>query len=559
MGETLEMLGREQAGEVRGASQVRAALDALGVSEVFGLPGVHNLSLWAELHDARFRVIGVRHEQTAVYAADGAARATGRLGVAVTTTGPGAANALAATGEAMESKSPVLVIATDVATVHRRRGAHRGALHETRDQAAMFAPVVKEVFRAQRAEDLAELVIRAAGVAMAPSSGPVYVEIPTDLLDAPAGSTPVVRNLAARDHVRNGHDSGAVGDVAALLQEAKRPLIWVGGGAMRDGAASAVADLAGALGAPVIETYLARGVMPTAHPCRIGLPPHLPEVGALWDKADVVLSIGSDLDGMMTQNWRQPRPRRLIAINTDAADAAKNYSPDVVLVGCASEVCEAITAALTPADDLEPVVAQLDDVRAAWRGRLDRDHPDVATFLDTLSASLPGDTVVVCDMCIPGYWIAGFHPVAGPRRLAYPMGWGTLGFGFPASLGAAATQDSPVLCVCGDGGFLFACGELATAVQEQIPVTVLLFDNGGYGMLRFDQRRWGSEGFGTDLFTPDFGVLASAFAVEAETVTGLGTELSDALARHLTNGRPSMIIAHADLPPPPTTSPEWYR
>lgn len=545
--------------EARGAGHVRRALELLGVTDVFGLPGVHNLSLWAELRETQFRLIGVRHEQTAVYAADGAARATGKLGVAITTTGPGAANALGATGEAMESKSPVLVIATDISTAYRRRGAHRGALHETRDQAAMFAPVVKQTFRAQRAQDLAELVVRAGELAMAPSSGPVYVEIPTDLLSAPAESTPVVRSLAAPGHVGNGQARRSVGDVAALLREAQRPIVWVGGGAMRDGAGAAVARLAGALGAPVIETYSARGVMPIAHPCRVGLPPHVPEVGALWDEADLVLGIGSDFDGMMTQNWRQPQPRRLIAINTDPADATKNYDTDLVLVGRASEVCDALSEELPDRGDLEAVTRLLDGVRAAWRGRLEQADPDVALFLDTMAQAIPDDTVLVCDMCIPGYWLAGFHPVAGTRRLAYPMGWGTLGFGFPASLGAAATQESPVLCICGDGGFLYACGELATAVQERIPVTVLLFDNGGYGMLRFDQRGSGGEGFGTDLVTPHFAVLADAFGVEAEAVNGLGTELGDAVTRHLTNGRPSMIIVAADLPPPPTTSPQWYR
>jgi thiamine pyrophosphate-dependent acetolactate synthase large subunit-like protein len=195
----------ERLAEIRGATRIRIALETLGVDEVFGLRGVHNLSLWAELRDAKIRVVGVRHEQTAVYAADGASRASGRLGVAVTTTGPGAANGLAATGEAMESNSPVLVIATDIATAHRRANTHRGALHETRDQAAMFVPVVKEVFRAARPEDLAELGKRAAAVALAPSTGPVYLEVPTDLLDASAAATPVVKNFSPSDGDRDAH------------------------------------------------------------------------------------------------------------------------------------------------------------------------------------------------------------------------------------------------------------------------------------------------------------------------------------------------------------------
>ena len=150
----------------------------------FGLPGVHNLPAWEALRDSGIRLVGVRHEQTAVYAADGHARVSGELGVALTTTGPGAANALGATGEAWASHSPVLVIATDIPTTLRRPGVYRGVLHETRDQAAMFAPVVKETVRVGAAGEIGEAVARAAALALAAPTGPVYLEIPTDLLRA---------------------------------------------------------------------------------------------------------------------------------------------------------------------------------------------------------------------------------------------------------------------------------------------------------------------------------------------------------------------------------------
>jgi acetolactate synthase-1/2/3 large subunit len=149
-------------------------------------------------------------------------------------------------------------------------------------------------------------------------------------------------------------------------------------------------------------------------------------------------------------------------------------------------------------------------------------------------------------MCIAGYWVAGFHRVPGPRRLAYPMGWGTLGFAFPAALGAAATGTGRAVAVVGDGGFLFACGELATAVQERLPVTVVLVDDGGYGMLRFDQVQAGVPTRGVDLVTPDFVALAAAFGVPAEAVDGFGDG-------------PSLVAVRAALIPPPSTSPRWYR
>jgi acetolactate synthase-1/2/3 large subunit len=155
---------------------------------------------------------------------------------------------------------------------------------------------------------------------------------------------------------------------------------------------------------------------------------------------------------------------------------------------------------------------------------------------------------------------AGGSPAApAPRRLTYPLGWGTLGCAFPQSLGAALAGNGPVVSVSGDGGFLFACGELATVAQERLPVTTLIVDDGGYGMLRFDQRRSGAETYGVDLHTPDFVAMAESFGIRAEAVDGLEDAFSSALARHLADAEPSVLVARAQLEPPPTTSPRWYR
>ena len=166
-----------------------AALEDAGVEIAFGLPGVHNLPLWRELNGSPIRLVGVRHEQTAGYAADGYARASGRLGVALTTTGPGAANTLAAVGEAWASRQPILVIATDIPSTARRPGVWRGVLHEATDQAAMFMPVVKEAIRVHSADEIGPAVARAARTALEAPARPVYVEIPTDLLNAEASAS----------------------------------------------------------------------------------------------------------------------------------------------------------------------------------------------------------------------------------------------------------------------------------------------------------------------------------------------------------------------------------
>jgi thiamine pyrophosphate-dependent acetolactate synthase large subunit-like protein len=559
-----------------GAQVLVDTLAQLGALTVFGLPGVHNLALWEALRDRQIRLVGVRHEQTAVYAADGRARLSGELGVALTTTGPGAANAVAATGEAYACHSPVVVVATDIPSTLRRPGVVRGVLHESRDQAAMFAPVVKATLIADSAAQLPELMRRAAVEALTAPRGPVYLQIATDLLSAVAAPA----SVGAGGDAAAGTGAGAITPPAleseqcaplaeeaidaavAALRAAERPLVWAGSGTVAAGAGRAVGELARRLGAPVLETYGARGLLGPDHPCAVGLPPHLPAVGALWDEADLVLAVGSDLDGMNTQNWLQPQPPTLVAINVDGADAGKNYRVDVMLEGDARTVVERLTEALAERAGeatLATLAARLRALRAAERARLTEEEPTALRFLDTLAATLPADTAIVCDMCIPGYWIAALHPFAGARQLAYPVGWGTLGFGFPASIGAALDRRDGVIAVVGDGGFMLGCGELATVAQEQPELTVVLVDDGGYGMLRYDQAQSGSPAFGVDLATPDFVALARAFGVRAGAVDDVGDPLAVALRDELAGTGPGMIVVSTAMAPPPTTSPRWYR
>jgi acetolactate synthase-1/2/3 large subunit len=381
---------------------------------------------------------------------------------------------------------------------------------------------------------------------------PVYLEVPADVL---AAGAPAREARGPLPPALGVEDADAVDRAAELLAAASRPLIWAGGGA-RDAGAQ-VRELAERLQAPVFTTYTARGLLGD-HPLAIGLPPHAPDAGALWDAADAVVSVGSDLDGMNTQNWRMPRPPRLIVVNADAVDGTKNYDADEVVEGDAAIAC-AMLAQRLRAD--RRAWADIDEVRRCARSRLRADHPAELAFLDAFAAAVPDDAVVLADMCVPGYWIAGFHRFSAPRRLQYPMGWGTLGFAFPASIGAAVAADGrSVISVSGDGGFLFACGELATLAQERTSLTTVIVDDGGYGMLRYDQRRRGaSVDYGIDLRTPDFVALARAFGLRAESVDGLGDAFARALERHVADAEPTVLVARAALQPPPTTSPRWHR
>ena len=502
-----------------GADVLVSALESLGVHAVFGVPGVHNLPAWEALRESPIRLIGVRHEQAAVYAADGFARASGQLGVALVTTGPGAANTLAATGEAWASGSPVLVVATDIPSTLRRPGEYRGVLHECTDQAGMFSAGHQGPVR----------VARRAGEAIAAALGTAR-RAPSTSRSRPTCSR------APRPWAPGTPSSSESQGPKVEVGWTERPLVWAGGGAKdRE---DEVIEIAESLGAPILTSYGGRGIA-GAHELSVGLPPHIPEAGELWDQADLVIVVGSDLDGINTQNFKQPQPDRIIALNATPDPRTTRSRP---------------TPARSPSKPgTEPVdrsagaarQGRSSDSRASTRGDgLPRAFAD----------ALPEGAIVCADMCIPGYWIAALHPFTKPRQLLYPMGWGTLGFGFPAAMGPAAASIRTV-SVNGDGGFLFACGELATVAQQGLPLTIVIVDDGGYGMLRYDQQHAGKPTFGVDLGRPDFAALGESFGIPSVHVPDFGKDFAAAI----NSEPPNIVVVDAAMEPPPTTSPRWYR
>jgi acetolactate synthase-1/2/3 large subunit len=533
------------------AEAILRTLTGAGVDTAFGLPGVHNLAFWEAVGAGIPEIIGTRHEQTTVYAADGMARAGGGLGVSLTTTGPGAANALAAFGEAAASGSPVLLIASDTSTRIARAGVVRGGLHESADQAAMFETFAKSVHRPPTAAEAVEAVARGAETAMQWPRGPVYVGIPNDLLRQPAEPL----GVASPDRLPpRAEDLGAALD---LIARAGAIVLWIGGGVVQSDACEEVTRLARRLGAPLIATWAARGAVAPGSPWLIDLPPHEPEITELIAAADLMIAVGTAFDGPSTMNWKLPLPEHLITINADPIDAAKNYPASVALVADAREAIRAL------ADGVAARVGDPSRVRelcARVRRRiatdaLTRDAWRFVAAIDDVVARR--DPVMVNDMAIPGYWAAGYARVSAPRRMQYPVGWGTLGYALPAALGVGALRERPALAICGDGGFMFALGELATLRQHQLPVTVLLVDDGGYGMLRFDQTLAGEPHRGVDLVRPDFPALARAFGIECRRadLPGLGAAVDEALAA----GAPRMVLLEHGLHPPISVSARWPR
>jgi thiamine pyrophosphate-dependent acetolactate synthase large subunit-like protein len=540
-----------------GADGLVQQLEALGVTVVFGIPGVHNLAIFEALEDSPIRVILVRHEQTAVYAADGFARATGALGVAITTTGPGAANAAAAMGEARASRSPVLHISTQVSTEVLSGRSGVGALHESPGQRDMMATVAVWTARAMTASAIPQLVAKAAAEAFSLRRGPAFLEIPFDLLSEACESRPG----GDRGVGRLAPDTRALSRASRRLRGSSKPIIWVGGGAVSSGAGPQVQALAEALDAPIVTTFSARGIVAASHPLVVGFPPHQASVTKLIEDSDATVFVGTDLDGMNTMGWRIAFPRPRVSINMVPQDSRRNYASDVVIEADAAATLDALVPMLPRRSSGKGSTPGAKRARAAAASAsrslaASKKLVPGFRFSKTIREALPEDSVTVCDMAVAGYWVAGYMQTEAPRRLQYPMGWGTLGFSVPAAVGAGASGRK-TLVIAGDAGLMFGVGELATLVQEQLPVTVLVVNDAGYGMLRYDEEERYGRTFADRLEVPDLVALAGSFGMPAKRITEKG--LAAGIRWGLKQDGPSLIELRARFDPPPTTSPAWHR
>jgi thiamine pyrophosphate-dependent acetolactate synthase large subunit-like protein len=545
------------------ATAIVAALEEAGIDTVFGLPGVHNLSLFDALERSRIRPVVTRHEATASHAADGYARARGGPGVVLTTTGPGAANALTGIGEAWAAGSAVLHLTTQVGVEAVESGVQRGILHQSPGQMDFFRPVTRFAERVRSASEAGRTVSRALAATRTGRSRPAYVEVPFDLLDGPGAWAPATAppGPAAPEPAR-------VEEAADILERADRVAIWAGGGVIAAGAWEILRAVARRLAAPVVTTFMGRGAVADDDPLSVGLPPHEPEVGRFLSSCDALLAVGTEFAATMTMNAHLQLPERIVHLDVDPEEIGKSY-PALGVIGDAGVGLAALdevlaSRAVDRAGQIDTVAEDVARIRRTVWDDLSTDPstaPAVA-FLQGLRAAAPPEAVIVVDMCIAGYWCGGYLPIRVPRTLLYPVGWGTLGFGFPASIGAAFAGSGPVVAVVGDGGFMYGAGDLATIREHSLDLVVLVVNDGGYGMLRYGEVLSYGRTFAADLFTPDFGRLAAAFDIPYILATlereGDGG-LRSAISRAIRAGGPHVIELRAELTPPRTTGPRWPK
>jgi thiamine pyrophosphate-dependent acetolactate synthase large subunit-like protein len=518
------------------ATAVIRALEANGVTHVFGIPGTHNLELYRALTASSIRHVVPRHEQGAGYAADGFARSSGRPGVVITTSGPAVLNALAAVGTAYADSIPVLVIAPGVPAGYER--ADFGWLHEVRDQRAAVAGVAARAIRCESAEQAISAVNTAFARWQVDRPRPVYLEIPVDVLESAWRPYPV---SPLAPPAPPAAAPGALDEAARLLQRARRPLVIAGGGAWR--ATAEVALLAEALDAPVLMTTGGKGVLSEDDP-RAATTAIATGVGArLLDESDAVIVVGSELadtDLPRRPLLGGPGPGvPLIRIDIDPDQLHKNAPAAVPVLADAASALAALLPRLQP----RPPGAGARRAAAARRELRAAARPDGLLALnEALAAALPADTIVAGDSSMVSYLGTAFYwPQQRPRRFLYPNGFSTLGYGLPAAIGAKlAWPGSPVVALVGDGAFLFSAQELVTAAECGLGLPVIVTDNGGYGMIRQQMTERDIPPIAVDLRTPDLPALARALG-GAGAAAEDPSEVAALAVKALGDNRPTLI------------------
>jgi acetolactate synthase-1/2/3 large subunit len=522
-----------------------------GVEVVFGIISVHNLPL-VEAVAEHLRFVPVRHEASAVNAADGYARATGRLGCALTSTGTGAGNAAGSLIESLSSGTSVLHITGQVELEFL--GSGRGFIHETKDQLGMLRAVSVEAHTIGSVDGAAPILRDAVRRALQAPGGPVSVEWPIDLqyLPHPTNTVPAA-DVAPTPAAGTASSPDGLDELIALASAARRPLIWAGGGVARSG--PELTALLEAWGAGLLTSNSGRGAVPEDHPLVVGNYAATPAGQELLDEADLVLSLGTHFRSNETRDYALRLPVTHLQVDLDEAAIGRVYPAKAGVVADVAAVLRSLTAALVDGGSTDPgwrdrVTSARDEVRRRQRANLG-DH---AVLADALRAVLPRESVIARDVTIASSsWGNRLLEMHDPRSNVFPRGGG-IGQGLGMGLGAAlARPDEPTAVIVGDGGLAVHFGELLTLAQEKPWLVLLVFNDGGYGVLRNLQESQGKERSAVDLTTPDFALLSESLGLAYRRI-GSAAEAQPVLEDAVSLRGPVVVeidlAAYGEMPAP---------
>ena len=486
-----------------------------GIETIFGLPGIQLDWIFDAIYENKdhFSVYHTRHEQACVYMADGYARATGKVGVALVVPGPGLLNAAGAISTAYAVSSPVLVVTGQIESKNINKG--KGLLHEIPDQLGMISHITKYQALARSPEEIPGLVHSAILALKTGRPRPVELEVPPDVLEARAD----VKLLDSVSEERPGPDATLIEKAAKLLGGAKSPIIFSGGGVISGGAWEEIRQLAEILEAPVIQSNNGRGAISDSH--YLSFP--MRGMQELAPQSDVVLLVGTRfVQGLMAQvlqGW--VREKTVIQIDIDESEIGRTYTPNV---GIVSDVKKGLCA-LTPAVERYNKVREsrreeLTDLKAYLETDARQQRPQ-ADFGYAIREALPEDGVLVSESTQVGYWTNAAFPVFQPRTYLTSGYQGTLGFGFATALGAqVGLPNRRVVSINGDGGFFYNVQELSTTVQFNIPLVTIVFNDNAFGNVkRIQEMTFGGRTIASSLHNPDLIKLAEAYGVEGRRVT----------------------------------------
>jgi len=515
-----------------GGEAIVSGLVAHGVNTVFGLPGAQVYGLFDGFHQAQLKVIGARHEQACGYMAFGYARSSGRPGVFSVVPGPGVLNAGAAMLTAFGGNEPVLCLTGQVPTQFLGKG--RGHLHEMPDQLATLRTVVKWADRIEYPDIAPTMVSRAFQEMMSGRRGPVALEMPWDVFTqrAEVGAAKVLDPFPAPQP-----DPDRIKNAAALIAASKTPMIFVGSGAIH--AREQILELAEMIDAPVVAFRSGRGIVSNAH--ELGLT--MAAAYRLWPKTDLTIGIGTRQELTTMTRWPyRPDGLKSIRIDIDPVEM-RRYVSDVAIISDSKSGARELAAAVSKAGYRKTSGrrATIREATAAAQQEIQKVQPQMA-YLNILREVLPDNAIVTDELSQVGFASWYGFPIYEPRTFISSGYQGTLGAGFPSALGAkVANPDKPVVAITGDGGFMFAVQELSTAVQFNIGVVTLVFNNNSYGNVRRDQRtRFDGRVVAADLVNPDFVKLAESFGVATSRVTS-PDHFRPALEKALAAGGPYLI------------------
>jgi len=534
-----------------GGRAVVELLKTEGVRQIFGIVGSTFLDVLDRLYDdSSVEYINVRHEQAAAFMADGLARVTDRPGVCLVTSGPGATNLLTGVAAAYVAHSPVVVLVGGIALDHYQKDAF-----QEYDLLGMFRPVTKQAILINKAERIPELLRGALRTAMSGRQGPVFVEIPRDVLNKTLPAATALPPGSYRvTHAQPPH-ADAVREVAQCLRRAERPLLLVGGGASRAGANDLVVELSERYGIPMITAYGRNDAVPNAHQLYLGPLGRAgaPEAAAACRRADLIVAVGSRLAQFTTQfDDRYIRSgTAIVQIDIEARDIGRHYPVAVGIHADARETCQALLAVLAqggaPARneswlrEAETLRAQRDARLAAEEGLTEKPMKPQRVYAE-LRRVLPPETIVTLDAgAAPAY---GYDRLrfARPRTFLTPLDLGGLGFAFPAALGAKLGRpDAPVVAIHGDGGYLMNAQELETAVRHRIGVVTIVMNNNCWGSEKAYQKHfYGGRYIGCDIGNPRYDQFARLFGATGYYVEH-PDQVGDAVQKAISENVPAVI------------------